>query len=192
MRILVCAPTDYISFVPWNSTTETRDTQIREQQNKIASLEDAYQDLEGTVTQFREFVIQLQTCVRFHYTQNTLNTFLTISFLSELDTLRAQTQTAQNESATATSQAAAMISLNMKLQSSAAKNQAKNIDLEIWKLDARESKELLSIVQVRSLNLDSLGISIHFFSSPTCHNSILNPTPTPHTVISSSSVSPTN
>lgn len=189
MRILVCAPTDYISFVPWNSTTETRDTQIREQQNKIASLEDAYQDLEGTVTQFREFVIQLQTCVRFHYTQNT---FLTISFLSELDTLRAQTQTAQNESATATSQAAAMISLNMKLQSSAAKNQAKNIDLEIWKLDARESKELLSIVQVRSLNLDSLGISIHFFSSPTCHNSILNPTPTPHIVISSSSVSPTN
>ncbi|XP_006453898.1 hypothetical protein AGABI2DRAFT_181913 [Agaricus bisporus var. bisporus H97] len=105
---------------------ETRDTQIREQQNKIASLEDAYQDLEGTVTQFREFVIQLQT---------------------ELDALRAQTQTAQNESATATSQAAAMISLNMKLQSSAAKNQAKNIDLEIWKLDARESKELLSIVQ---------------------------------------------
>jgi dynactin 1 len=40
----------------------------------------------------------------------------------------------------------------MKLQSSAAKNQAKNIDLEIWKLDARESKELLSIVQVRPLN----------------------------------------
>ncbi|KAF9447534.1 hypothetical protein P691DRAFT_706592 [Macrolepiota fuliginosa MF-IS2] len=105
---------------------EQRDTQIREHLSKIASLEDAYQDLEGTITQFRELVLQLQT---------------------ELDTLRAQTQTAQNESATAASQAAAMISLNMKLQSTAAKNQARNIDLEIKKLEARESKELLAIVQ---------------------------------------------
>ncbi|KXN84997.1 hypothetical protein AN958_11842 [Leucoagaricus sp. SymC.cos] len=105
---------------------EKRDTEIREHLSKISSLEDAYQDLEGTVSQFRELVLQLQT---------------------ELDTLRTQTQTAQNESATATSQAAAMISLNMKLQSSAAKNLAKNVDLEIKKLEARESKELLTIVQ---------------------------------------------
>jgi len=67
---------------------------------------------------------------------------------SDLDTLRTQTQTAQNESATAASQTAAMMSLNLKLQSSASKNQAKLIELEIKKLEARETRELLSIVQV--------------------------------------------
>ena len=67
---------------------------------------------------------------------------------SELDTLRTQTQTAQDESANAASQTAAVMSLNMKLQSSASKNQAKHIELEIKRLEARESKELLEIVQV--------------------------------------------
>jgi len=42
---------------------EKRDTDIRELLGKIASLEDGYKDLEGTVTQFRELVIQLQTYV---------------------------------------------------------------------------------------------------------------------------------
>lgn len=41
-----------------------------------------------------------------------------------------------------------MMSLNLKLQSSALKNQAKNIDLEIRGLEAREARELLGIVQV--------------------------------------------
>ena len=67
---------------------------------------------------------------------------------SELDQLRTQTQTAQTESASAASQTAAMMSLNLKLQSSAMKNLARNIDLELKSLEARESKELLNIVQV--------------------------------------------
>lgn len=41
-----------------------------------------------------------------------------------------------------------MMSLNLKLQSSASKQQAKNIELEIKKLEARETRELLGIVQV--------------------------------------------
>ena len=65
----------------------------------------------------------------------------------EIEQLRNQTQNAQDESATAVSQSAAMMSLNMKLQSSAAKNQARNIELELRKIEARESKELLAIVQ---------------------------------------------
>ncbi|KII94229.1 hypothetical protein PLICRDRAFT_100409 [Plicaturopsis crispa FD-325 SS-3] len=105
---------------------DAKDIQIREHLRKIESLEDACQDLENTIGQFRELVMQLQ---------------------SELDALRAQTQTAQHESATAASQTAAMMSMNMKLQSSAAKNQAKAIELEIKKLEARETRELLSIVQ---------------------------------------------
>jgi dynactin 1 len=67
---------------------------------------------------------------------------------SDLDHLRTQTQTAQHESASAASQAAAMVSLNLKLQSSASKNQARNIEFEIKRLEAKESRELLGVVQV--------------------------------------------
>lgn len=42
-----------------------------------------------------------------------------------------------------------MMTLNLKLQSSASKNQARNIDLEVKRIEAREARELLSIVQVR-------------------------------------------
>ena len=77
-------------------------------------------------------------------------TLQTIQY-SELDNLRTQTQTAQHESATAVSQTAAMMSLNLKLQSSASKNQARTVELEIRKLEAKESKELLGIVQVTSM-----------------------------------------
>ncbi|KAJ7508441.1 dynactin [Mycena galericulata] len=105
---------------------EAKDVQIREHVRKAESLEEACLDLEGTIGQFRDLVLQLQT---------------------ELDSLRAQTQMAQTESQTAASQSAAMMSLNLKLQSSASKNQAKNIELEIKRMEARETRELLNIVQ---------------------------------------------
>ncbi|KAJ7695201.1 dynactin [Mycena rosella] len=105
---------------------EAKDAQIREHVRKAEALEEACVDLEGTIGQFRDLVMQLQ---------------------SELDTLRAQTQVAQTESQTAVSQSAAMMSLNLKLQSSASKNQAKNIELEIKRMEARETRELLNIVQ---------------------------------------------
>lgn len=41
-----------------------------------------------------------------------------------------------------------MMTLNLKLQSSALKNQAKTIDLELRRIEAREGRELLAIVQV--------------------------------------------
>ncbi|KAJ7877450.1 dynactin [Mycena leptocephala] len=105
---------------------EAKDVLIREHVRKAESLEEACADLEGTIGQFRDLVMQLQ---------------------SELDSLRAQTQVAQTESQTAASQSAAMMSLNLKLQSSASKNQAKNIELEIKRMEARETRELLNIVQ---------------------------------------------
>lgn len=43
------------------------------------------------------------------------------------------------------------MSMNLKLQSSASKNQARNIELELRRIEARESKELLSIIQVQSM-----------------------------------------
>ncbi|KAH9854440.1 dynactin [Lenzites betulinus] len=105
---------------------DAKDAQIREQARKIEALEEACQDLEGTIVQFRELVLQLQT---------------------DLDTLRAETQSAQHQSATAASQTAAVMSLNLKLQSTASKNQARHIDLEVKKIEAREARELLNIIQ---------------------------------------------
>lgn len=40
------------------------------------------------------------------------------------------------------------MSLNLKLQSSAQKNQARTIDLEVKSIEAKECRELLSIIQV--------------------------------------------
>jgi dynactin 1 len=66
---------------------------------------------------------------------------------SELDALRSQTQTAQTEFAAATSQTAQMMSLNLKLQSTASKHQARTIDMEVYRIDAREAREMLAVVQ---------------------------------------------
>ena len=68
--------------------------------------------------------------------------------VSELDTLRAETQNANEKSASAATQTAAMLSLNIKLQSTASKNHAKQIELEVKTIEAREVRELLTIVQV--------------------------------------------
>nr|GAT55786.1 predicted protein [Mycena chlorophos] len=105
---------------------DAKESQIREHLRRAEALEDACADLEGTIGQFRELVLQLQ---------------------SELETLRTQHQVAQTESQNAATQSAAMMSLNLKLQSSASKNQARNIELELRKIDAREGRELLNIVQ---------------------------------------------
>lgn len=103
-----------------------KDVQLAERQQRIESLEEACQDMERTISRFRELVIQLE---------------------SELEALRSVTQNAQNESATAASQTAAIMSLNLKLQSAATRSQARNIDHELKRIEANESKEMLDIVQ---------------------------------------------
>lgn len=103
-----------------------KDVQLAERQQRIETLEEVCQDMERTITRFRELVIQLE---------------------SELETLRSETQSAQNESAAAASHTAAIMSLNLKLQSTATRNQARNIDLELKRIEANETKEWLNIVQ---------------------------------------------
>ena len=44
-----------------SSEPDAKDMQIHEQSRKIQSLEEACQDLEGTIVQFRELVLSLQT-----------------------------------------------------------------------------------------------------------------------------------
>jgi len=45
------------------------------------------------------------------------------------------------------------MSLNLKLQSAATRNQARNIDHELKRIEANESKEMLNIVQVMSIDI---------------------------------------
>ncbi|KAH9043663.1 dynein associated protein-domain-containing protein [Lactarius pseudohatsudake] len=104
-----------------------KDVQLAELQQRIETLEEACQDMERTITRFRELVLQLE---------------------SELETLRSETQNAQTESAAAASHTAAIMSLNLKLQSTATRNQARNIDHELKRIEANETKEWLNIVQV--------------------------------------------
>jgi hypothetical protein len=94
--------------------------------------------------------------------------------ISELDTARELSQVHQNESQTQASQAAAVLTLNMKLQSTATKNQAKTIDLEIKRLDAAQAREMLSIVQVR------LIIYLHISSCSSTIPSLAIPAPSVH------------
>ncbi|QRW00779.1 Dynein associated protein [Ceratobasidium sp. AG-Ba] len=105
---------------------DAKDSAARDLNRKIESLEETIADYEGTITQFRELVVHLQ---------------------SDLDTLREENQIHQTESSAQASQSAAIMSLNMRLQSSAAKNQAKNIEFELRKLDAAQAREWLGIVQ---------------------------------------------
>ncbi|WVN86516.1 uncharacterized protein L203_101680 [Cryptococcus depauperatus CBS 7841] len=83
-------------------------------------------DMEGTISQFRELVASLQ---------------------GELEDVRIQKISQESDSATTTKEAHALMNLNLKLQSTAAKAQSKTIDLELKKLEAIQLAEHLRIVQ---------------------------------------------
>jgi dynactin 1 len=55
------------------------------------------------------------------------------------------------------------MSLNLKLQSAATRNQARNIDHELKRIEANESREMLNIVQVMSI-----GIRVHASLTVNC------------------------
>ncbi|CAE6345447.1 unnamed protein product [Rhizoctonia solani] len=103
-----------------------KDSQIRDLNQKIETLEETITDYEGTIVQFRELVGHMQ---------------------GDMENLRQENQIHQSESSAQATQSAAILSLNMRLQSTAAKNQAKNIEFELRKLDAAQAKEWLAIVQ---------------------------------------------
>ncbi|KAF2211452.1 hypothetical protein CERZMDRAFT_20791, partial [Cercospora zeae-maydis SCOH1-5] len=67
---------------------------------------------------------------------------------SDLQDLEASKQISQAEAEELSSKSRAMLDLNHKLQSSAAKTQVKSIDLELRKMEADEAKEHLQIVQL--------------------------------------------
>ncbi|KAF7307576.1 CAP-Gly domain-containing protein [Mycena indigotica] len=105
---------------------ELKDIEIREHVNRAGALKDACADLDRTIRQFRKRVLQLQ---------------------SEVQTLRIKLEIAESNVHDITQKSAAVMALNFRLQSSVYNHQATMIELELWKMDAREGKELLDIVQ---------------------------------------------
>lgn len=103
-----------------------RDMLLREQMERLRSSEETNADYEATIQQFRELVTTLQ---------------------NDLEQLRHKEVSQQSEKRTLSSQSQAMMSLNMQLQSTVMKAQAKSIDLELRKLDAAQANDRLSYIQ---------------------------------------------
>ncbi|KAF9434926.1 hypothetical protein BGZ76_007186 [Entomortierella beljakovae] len=99
-----------------------KDSQLRDQQKKIDTMEENIADYENTILQFRELVAHLQ---------------------SDLDQLRQK----EESNGGLGSQSQAMLSLNLQLQHTAMRAQAKAIDLELRKLDALQANDNLMLVQ---------------------------------------------
>ncbi|KAI8375957.1 dynein associated protein-domain-containing protein [Radiomyces spectabilis] len=103
-----------------------RDMLLREQLERLRSSEETNVDYESTIQQFRELVLNLQ---------------------SDLEQLRHKEENEQTEKRNLSSQSQAMMSLNMQLQSTVMKAQAKAIDLELRKLEAAQANDRLSYIQ---------------------------------------------
>ncbi|XWW98673.1 hypothetical protein V2A60_006675 [Cordyceps javanica] len=104
-----------------------RDSVIAEQARRTAQQEENFEDMEYTLSRFRELVTNLQT---------------------DLDDMRASQAVTEGESEKLNDRSRAMMDLNMKLQISAAKTQVKTIDLEMRRLEAQEAEQHLEIVKL--------------------------------------------
>lgn len=102
-----------------------RDTLFGEQSRRIAQQDDVIEDLEYTLSRFRELVSTLQ---------------------SDLEDMRASQQISEAEANELSTRSRAMMDLNMKLQASVAKAQTKSIEVELGHMEAEEASQHLSIV----------------------------------------------
>lgn len=104
-----------------------RDSVITEQARRAAHQEENLEDMEYTLSRFRELVTNLQT---------------------DLDDMRASQAVTEGESEKLNDRSRAMMDLNMKLQISASKAQVKTIDLELRRLEAQEAEQHLEIIKL--------------------------------------------
>lgn len=104
-----------------------KDSLLLDRERTAKEQQAALDEADYNINRFRELVSQLQ---------------------SDLQDLEASKQISESEAAQLTSNSKAMMDLNRKLQSSAAKTQVKTIDLELRKLDAQQASEHLAIVQL--------------------------------------------
>ncbi|PWN36696.1 uncharacterized protein FA14DRAFT_128921, partial [Meira miltonrushii] len=106
---------------------DLKEIELREYHLRNDSLEANIVDYENTFVQFREVVLNLQ---------------------SEAETLRNDKETRDVDRAAAAAEGQAIANLNLKLQSSTMKSQAKTIELEIGRLEASQAKRHLDITSV--------------------------------------------
>ncbi|KAH7015318.1 dynein associated protein-domain-containing protein [Ilyonectria destructans] len=104
-----------------------KDAVITEQVRRAGQQEETLEDMEYTLSRFRELVTSLQ---------------------SDLDDMRASQAVTEGESEKLNDRSRAMMDLNMKLQISASKAQVKTIDLELRRLEAQEAEQHLDIVKL--------------------------------------------
>ncbi|KAK7746961.1 hypothetical protein SLS53_002149 [Cytospora paraplurivora] len=104
-----------------------KDSVIAEQARRAAEQEAALEDMEYTLSRFRELVTNLQ---------------------GDLQDMKASQAVSDTESEKLNSRSRAMEDLTMKLQISAEKAQAKTIDLEMRRLEAQEAEQHLEIVKM--------------------------------------------
>ncbi|TKA83436.1 hypothetical protein B0A55_00324 [Friedmanniomyces simplex] len=104
-----------------------KDSLLNDRQHTAKQQQEALDEADYTVTRYRALVSQMQ---------------------SDLADLQASKQISESEAAELGSKSRAMLDLNLRLQSSAAKTQVKTLDLELRKLDAQEASEHLAIVQL--------------------------------------------
>ena len=102
-----------------------KDAIITEQMLQAAADKKSVDDLEYTVSRFRELVTSLQ---------------------GDLADMRASHAVTENESEELNARSRALLDLNMKLQISASKTQTKTIDLELRRMEAQEAEQHLEIV----------------------------------------------
>ncbi|KAL2851782.1 dynein associated protein-domain-containing protein [Aspergillus pseudodeflectus] len=98
-----------------------------EQSRRVQQQDEVIEDLEYTLTRFRELVSTLQ---------------------ADLEDMRASQQITEAEATDLTARSRAMMDLNLKLQSSVAKAQTKTIDNELKRIEADEDTQHLSIVKL--------------------------------------------
>lgn len=104
-----------------------KDSVIAEQARRAAQQEEALEDMEYTLSRFRELVTNLQ---------------------GDLQDMKASQAVTETESEKLNSRSRAMEDLTMKLQISSEKAQAKTIDLEMRRLEAQEAEQHLEIVKL--------------------------------------------
>jgi dynactin 1 len=105
---------------------DRKDSVIAEQIRQAAAQQTAIEEMEYTLSKFRELVTSLQ---------------------SDLEDMRASHAVTENESEQLSYRSRATMDLNQKLQISAAKAHAKTIDLELRHMEAEEAEQHLEIIQ---------------------------------------------
>ena len=108
---------------------DLKDMQLREQRARTETLDANIADYENTFAQFRELIMNLQ------------------GDLESLRAQRAEESRGRDAGTDLNSQSQAMLNLNMKLQSSVLKSQAKTIDLELGKMAASQARVQLDIIR---------------------------------------------